>query len=341
MRAAALGNACGARAASVPLTVAAAPLPSSASASPLSIGVAARGGVATSRAGFSAASALSSRGARRSSVVSRAVDGGSLSSVSLGPSASSSSSAAAPAAGGVGGSKATVVLPLDQVDLTSEVRSSGCPVVPCIVIRGLGARSGSGRGRLREPPIWFQRRFFPLVAGAVRSTLSQRVLSYPFLFLQPPLSTSRAPLARSSTTRSNTKTTQKQHIKHNKSLSHSLGRDRLDQAPRPARLGRLPRRRRRAPRAADRARRPGRRRAQLGLLLRGEEHARAGPARDGRAVAGGVQREVRLLGAAGGLAVQQEEVRESVFFFSIFFSVFFFPFMFPPAFLSRGDNERN
>lgn len=161
MRAAALGNACGARAATVPLTVsAAAPLPSSASASPLSIGVAARGGVATSRAGFSAASSRSSRGARRSSVVLRAVEGGSLSSVSLGPSATSSSASAPSASGGgVGGSKATVVLPLDQVDLTSEVRlkSSDVLLFPCIVIRGFErAIGGSGRGcDLRRPLICF------------------------------------------------------------------------------------------------------------------------------------------------------------------------------------------
>lgn len=164
MRAAALGNACGARAATVPLTVAAAPLPSSASASPLSIGVAARGGVATSRAGFSAASSRSSREALRSSVVLRAVEGGSLSSVSLGPSASSPSASAAPSAsgGGVGGSKVTVVLPLDQVDLTSEVRlkSSGVVLFPWIVIRDLSARSGSGRERLRDPPSCFSDVFF-------------------------------------------------------------------------------------------------------------------------------------------------------------------------------------
>ena len=152
MRAAALGNACGARAASVPLTVAALPLSSASSlASPSSIVVAVRGGVATSRAPVSAASARSNRGARRFPVVSRAVDGGSLSSVSLGPSASSPSSSSAPSAsGGVGGSKATVVLPLDQVDLTSEVRLGVLGVLLFVVVlRGLGARSGSGRANAR------------------------------------------------------------------------------------------------------------------------------------------------------------------------------------------------
>lgn len=198
MRAAALGNACGARAATVPVTVAAAPLPS-ASASPLSIGVAARGGVATSRAGFSAASSRSSRGARRSSVVLRAVEGGSISSVSLGPSASSSSTAsAAPSAsgGGVGGSKATVVLPLDQVDLTSEVRleSLGVLLFLCIAIRGLSARSGSGRGAIARTSDLVSATFSARRRRR-RSTLSRRVLSYPFLFLrlQPPPSTPRAP----------------------------------------------------------------------------------------------------------------------------------------------------
>jgi len=121
MRAAALGNACGARAASIPSIGASLPLLPSASAS-LSLVVAVRGGVATSRAPALAAFALSSHSARRLSVVSRANDGGSLSSVSLGPSSSPNSSAPAPASGGgIGGSKATAVLPLDQVDLTSEV----------------------------------------------------------------------------------------------------------------------------------------------------------------------------------------------------------------------------
>jgi len=119
MRAAALGNACGAPAASIPSIGASLPLPPSASAS---LVVAVRGGVATSRAPALAAFARSSHSARRVSVVSRANDGGSLSSVSLGPSSSPNSSAPAPASGGgIGGSKATAVLPLDQVDLTSEV----------------------------------------------------------------------------------------------------------------------------------------------------------------------------------------------------------------------------
>lgn len=132
MRAAALGNACGARAASVS-SVAALLLPS-----PPSI-VAVRGGVATSRASapVSFVAFDRSQGARRSVVVSRAVEGGSLSSVSLGPSSSSSSSTPSSASsGGVGGtSKATVVLPLDKVDLTSEVSFFVCVALSFIVIR--------------------------------------------------------------------------------------------------------------------------------------------------------------------------------------------------------------
>ena len=145
------------------MTVATLPLPS-ASASPSSIVVAVRGGVATSRAPVSAASARSNHGARRTSVVSRAVDGGSLSSVSLGPSASSSSSSSAPASGGVGGSKATVVLPLDQVDLTSEVRLGSLGVLlSLIVVRGLSARSGSGRA-IARPSIRYRTREKKLAA---------------------------------------------------------------------------------------------------------------------------------------------------------------------------------
>ena len=178
MRAAALGNACGARAASVPLTVATLPLPS-ASASPSSIVVAVRGGVATSRAPVSAASARSNHGARRTSVVSRAVDGGSLSSVSLGPSASSSSSSSAPASGGVGGSKATVVLPLDQVDLTSEVRLGSLGVL--LSERAIGERKGDCE---TFDSISDQRKktcsVFPLVAAVARPP--RDVLSY-LLFL--------------------------------------------------------------------------------------------------------------------------------------------------------------
>jgi hypothetical protein len=125
MRAAALGNACGVRAATVSSTTCVAALPLSLPSSPsLPTIVAVRGGVATSRAPVSTFARSHSHTTRRSSVVPHAVDGGSLSSVSLGPSSSSSSSSSSPPAGGggVGGSKATVVLPLDQVDLTSEVR---------------------------------------------------------------------------------------------------------------------------------------------------------------------------------------------------------------------------
>lgn len=144
MRAAALVNACGTRAASVSSLGVALPLLPSASLASPAIVVAANRGVATSRAHVSTASARSNSSARRSSVVSRAVDGGSLSSVSLGPSSSSSSPASG--GGGVGGSKATVVLSLDQVDLTSEVRLWKFDLLFLIAIRRFERAIGEWKG---------------------------------------------------------------------------------------------------------------------------------------------------------------------------------------------------
>ena len=133
MRPVALGSASGARAAGVSLLL------TSATSTPLpSIVVATRGGVATSMATpivSAVSSAFTRSSARRvSSVVLRAVDGGSLSSVSLGPSSSSSSSSSSASGGGVGGSKVTAVLPLDKVDLTSDVSIDLFGVLSLIVI---------------------------------------------------------------------------------------------------------------------------------------------------------------------------------------------------------------
>ena len=104
----------------------------------------------------------------------------------------------------------------------------------------------------------------------------------------------------------------------------NLGRNRLDHAPRPARLGRLPRRRRRAPRPSHRARGPRRLRAQLGVFFGSEDDSGQRPSGDGRALEGMLEREIRLLGAARGLAEQQEEVSRSSIF--LFHFVLFFGF---------------
>ena len=167
----------------------------------------------------------------------------------------------------------------------------------------------------------------PLIAAAAVARGSSFILSLPAFFKSPLSNDLFLPPRSRSLPLTVQPTLYNKTTKINKKNSLLIGRDRLDQAPRPARLGRLPRRRRRAPRAPDRARRPGRGRAQLGLLLRGEGHAGEGPARDGRAVEGGVQREIRLLCSARGLADQQEEVRD---FFPFFSGFFFF----------RGDEQR-